>query len=107
MSRQEANAAFARSSFLYGGNAEYIEDLQARFEDDPGSVEAGWQEFFRALKDERASVERAAHGPSWQRRGWPVPAGGELLAALSGDWQEVHKRVEEKIGARAQALGIE
>jgi 2-oxoglutarate dehydrogenase E1 component len=107
MSRQEVNAAFARSSFLYGGNAEYIEDLQARFEEAPGSIEPGWQEFFRALKDERASVERAAHGPSWQRRGWPIPAGGELVSALSGEWQEVHKRVGEKIGARAQAVGVE
>src|SRR5262249_60172545 len=98
MSRQETNAAFARSSFLYGGNAEYIEDLQARFEEDPGSVEAGWQEFFRALKDERASVERTAHGPSWQRPGWPAPAGGELLAALSGEAQEGQNDGGEKIG---------
>ena len=29
MSRQDANAAFANTSFLYGGNAAYIEDLQA------------------------------------------------------------------------------
>ena len=43
MSRQDANAAFARSSFLYGGNAGYIDDLYARFEDNPGSVDAGWQ----------------------------------------------------------------
>ena len=35
MSRQDANAAFARTSFLYGGNADYIEDLYARYEADP------------------------------------------------------------------------
>ena len=35
MSRQDANAAFARTSFLYGGNAAYIEDLHARYETDP------------------------------------------------------------------------
>ena len=35
MSRQDANAAFAVSSFLYGGNASYIEDLYARYEADP------------------------------------------------------------------------
>ena len=35
MSRQDANAAFARTSFLYGGNAAYIEDLYARYETDP------------------------------------------------------------------------
>jgi 2-oxoglutarate dehydrogenase E1 component len=107
MSRQDANAAFARSSFLYGGNAAYIEDLHARFEDDPASVEPGWQEFFRALKDERASVERAVHGPSWQRPDWPAPVRGELLSALSGDWQEVRNAVSDKISARAQAAGVE
>ena len=32
MSRQDANAAFALTSFLYGGNAPYIEDLYARYE---------------------------------------------------------------------------
>ncbi len=31
MSRQDANAAFAHTSFLYGGNAGYIEDLQAKY----------------------------------------------------------------------------
>ena len=32
MSRQDANAIFAHTSFLYGGNAAYIEDLYAKFE---------------------------------------------------------------------------
>ena len=40
MSRQDANAAFANTSFLYGGNAAYIEDLFARFRKDPASVDA-------------------------------------------------------------------
>src|SRR5947199_23406 len=34
MSRQDANAAFARTSFLYGGNADYIENLYARYDAD-------------------------------------------------------------------------
>ena len=40
MSRQDANAAFARTSFLYGGNAAYIEDLYAKYESDPAAVDA-------------------------------------------------------------------
>ena len=35
MSRQDANAAFALTSFLYGGNAAYVDDLHARYEADP------------------------------------------------------------------------
>ena len=62
MSRQDANAAFARSSFLYGGNAAYIEDLHARYEKDPGSVDAEWQVFFQSLKDDKAAVAKNAAG---------------------------------------------
>ena len=107
MSRQDLNAALARSSFLYGGNAGYIDDLYARFERDPGSVDAAWQEFFRALKDEAADVQRAAHGPSWQRPDRLAASRGELLAGLSGDWEEVDKAVGDKLAARAQAAGVE
>ena len=40
MSRQDANAIFANTSFLYGGNAAYIEDLYAKYEADPAAVDA-------------------------------------------------------------------
>ena len=43
MSRQDANAAFARTSFLYGGNAAYVEQLQSRYEANPASVDAEWR----------------------------------------------------------------
>ncbi|MGB6894189.1 MAG: hypothetical protein WBE25_22205, partial [Xanthobacteraceae bacterium] len=52
MSRQDANAAFALTSFLYGGNAAYIDDLYGRYEIDPKSVDAEWQAFFQSLKDD-------------------------------------------------------
>src|SRR3954468_14985230 len=79
MSRQDANAAFALSSFLYGGNASYIEDLYARYETDPKSVDAEWQAFFGGLKDGSADVAKNARGPSWQRPDWPRPARSDLV----------------------------
>ena len=90
MSRQDANAAFARTSFLYGGNAAYVEQLQSRYETDPGSVDAEWRTFFESLKDDRASVLKSAGGPSWLRPA-PVSSGGELLAALTGDWAGIER----------------
>ncbi|HEY7243107.1 MAG TPA: 2-oxoglutarate dehydrogenase E1 component [Xanthobacteraceae bacterium] len=107
MSRHDANAAFARSSFLYGGNARYVDDLYARFEQNPDAVDAQWREFFQSLKDEKSSVLRIAHGPSWQREDWPFPAHGELASALAADWDEVRKTAGEKIAARAQTAGVE
>ena len=67
MSRQDANAAFALSSFLYGGNAAYIEDLYARYEADPNSVDAEWRDFFGSLKDDGADVAKSARGASWKK----------------------------------------
>jgi 2-oxoglutarate dehydrogenase E1 component len=107
MSRHDANAALARTSFLYGGNAGYVEDLYARFEQDPDEVDVQWRDFFQSLKDEKASALRIAHGPSWKRQDWPQPAHGELLSALAGDWDEVRKTVGDKLAARAQTAGVE
>ena len=100
MSRQDANAAFARTSFLYGGNAAYIEDLHARYEADPASVDAEWQAFFQSLKDDAADVDKSARGASWKQPNWPLRPNGELVAALDGDWAETEKAVGDKIEAR-------
>src|SRR5262245_21985833 len=102
MSRQDANAAFARTSFLYGGNAAYIEDLQSRYQADPNSVNAEWQAFFQSLKDSLSDAARSGRGPSWQRPNLPH-ADGELIAALTGDWGAVEQRVTEKVKAGAHA----
>ena len=107
MSRQDANAAFARTSFLYGGNAAYIDQLQAGFERDPNSVDAEWRDFFAALKDDRSAVDKLAHGPSWANPKWPVRDGGDLVAALDGNWAETGKALGDKIATKAQGKGVE
>ena len=108
MSRQDANAAFALTSFLYGANAPYIEDLYARYEADPKSVDAEWQSFFQSLKDDPREVGENARGPSWRvPPGWPPPERSELVAALDGDWAEVGKALGTKVKAQAQSKGVE
>ena len=107
MSRQDANAAFALSSFLYGSNAPYIEDMYARFETNPASVDSEWQEFFKSLKDQPADVKRSAEGPSWERPNWPVTPRDDLVSALDGNWAAVEKSVGTKLAAKAQAKGVE
>jgi 2-oxoglutarate dehydrogenase E1 component len=107
MSRQDANAAFALTSFLYGSNADYIEDLYARYETDPKAVDAEWQSFFQSLKDNAADVERNARGPSWGRPDWPPLPHGDLVAALDGDWAAVGNGVGLKVKAQAQGRGVD
>ncbi len=106
MSRQDTNAAFANTSFLYGGNAAYIDQLYARYEAEPESVDTQWRGFFASLKDAEASVMQNARGPSWQRTDWPGVARGELISALDGDWEKIEKEVGEKVRAGAAAKGV-
>jgi 2-oxoglutarate dehydrogenase E1 component len=107
MSRQDANAAFALSSFLQGTNATYIDEIYARYEKDPASVDAEWQEFFKSLKDPPADVRKNAEGPSWGRDNWPLTPRDDLTSALDGNWVEIEKSVGTKIAAKVQAKGGE
>ncbi len=105
MSRQELNQSLLQTSFLYGGNAGYIEDLYARYEKNPESVDAQWRDFFAALKDDPALIEANASGPSWQSEHWPQHASGELVSALDGNWAEKPAQIADKIAAKSQEKG--
>jgi 2-oxoglutarate dehydrogenase E1 component len=107
MSRQDANAAFALTSFLYGTNGPYIEDLYARYETDPKTVDAEWQSFFQSLKDNAADVAKNARGPSWGKPDWPPLERSDLTSALDGNWAEVGKTLGAKVKAHAQTKGVE
>jgi 2-oxoglutarate dehydrogenase E1 component len=107
MSRQDANSAFARTSFLYGGNADYIDKLYARYEADPQAVDAQWQLFFAGLKDSGPDVVQNARGPSWRRSDWPPIPHGDLISAFDADWGEIEQGISDKVLAAAQAKGVE
>mgnify|MGYP006269800231 FL=1 len=107
MSRQELNQSLLQTSFLYGGNADYIEDLYARFEKDPSSVDAQWRDFFAALQDDPAAVAKNAQGASWEKPNWPLTPRNDTISALDGNWAEVEKAVGDKLKAKGQAKGVE
>ena len=107
MSREDKNAALASTSFLYGSNAAYIEDLHSRYAENPASVSEEWREFFAALNDSREDVAGEARGASWKRSDWPVQANGELVAALDSDWRGIETALGDKIRAKAQGQGVE
>src|SRR3978361_2295956 len=107
MSRQDANDAVALSSFLQGTNATYIDELSARYEQDPASVDTDWQEFFKSLKDSPADVQKNAEGASWGRDNWPLTPRDELTSALDGNWVTVEKAVGAKLATKAQTKGAE
>jgi 2-oxoglutarate dehydrogenase E1 component len=83
---EQSNQQFHASSFLQGANANYVDQLAARYAADPSSVDAQWAEFFRAMGDSSMDQQRAAHGPSWARTDWPPQPNDDLTAAMTGEW---------------------
>ncbi len=86
MTDQSPNDLYHASSFMQGHNAEYLEQLYARFANDPSSVDEAWQAFFRELGDTETDVKREAQGPSWLRADWPPTPDDDLTHALDGQW---------------------
>ena len=59
-------AEFEESSYLFGANSTFIEELYARYLDDPRSVEENWRRFFGSLNDTNGLA--ATKRPSWAKR---------------------------------------
>ena len=102
MARQDANEAFAATSFLYGANAPYLENLRASYAKNPSAVDAEWRAFFEALQD----PPDADAPPSWQRSDWPRVVDGELTAALDGNWGAVASAAAAKIKTGVESRGM-
>ena len=110
MTDQSPNDQFHASSFMQGHNAEYLEQLYARYANDPKSVDEAWAEFFRTLGDDDRAVKAEAAGPSWARSDWPPQPNDELTAALDGMWPQPlpaeAKGAGDKIKAKAAEKGV-
>ncbi|MFZ5752145.1 MAG: 2-oxoglutarate dehydrogenase E1 component [Pseudomonadota bacterium] len=106
MTEQTPNDQFHASSFLQGANADYVEQLYARYATDPGSVDAGWAAFFRGLGDSDRDVRREAQGASWARPDWPPAPTDDLTAALTGQWPAEAKAASDKIRAKAAETAV-
>ena len=108
MTDQSPNDQFHASSFMQGHNAEYLEQLYARYANDPNAVDAAWKSFFDALGDGDDDVKAEAAGPSWARADWPPMPSDDLTAALTGEWpaEPELKDAGKKIAAKAAEKGV-
>jgi 2-oxoglutarate dehydrogenase E1 component len=103
MNKTDLTTAFEQTSFLYGGNAQYIEQVYARYLENPAAVDIHWRQFFAGLEDSQAKVT----GPSWARKDWPLAESGELVSALDGNWPAAPAAKPAKGGApEARAPGL-
>jgi 2-oxoglutarate dehydrogenase E1 component len=86
MNKTDLTTAFEQTSFLYGGNAQFIEQLYAKYLENPAAVDIHWRQFFAGLEDNAEQAKKQVSGPSWQRKDWPRAESGDLVSALDGQW---------------------
>ncbi len=101
--RSAQNSALLDTSFLYGGNAVFIEQQYAKWAANPASVDASWASFFAGMGDGAGDAQRAASGPSWKRNDWPKSEVGEWVATLDGNWALIEPKIEKKLTEKAAA----
>ena len=96
------NQVLAETSFLYGANAGYVEDLYSRWVRDPKSVDVSWQAFFATLRDRTDEVIRSVSEPTWTpaRR---ADVRTDQLSALDGLWPAVEAKLGKTVAERKPA----
>ena len=94
------NELMAETSFLYGGNATFVEGLYAKWASDPNAVEPSWRAFFATLMDRAEEAKAAAGKPSWTQKA-PPAARPEWLSALDGMWPAVEAKLGAQVAERA------
>ncbi len=102
--RTALNQQFIDTDFLDGASALYLEQMQARFAENPASVDASWRAYFESLGEDRANAKKNADGPSWKRPNWPPTPNGDLTGALTGDWGDTEAVAAKKIAAKQPDL---
>jgi len=103
------NQVLTETSFLYGGNAAFVEDLYARWAEAPGSVDPSWQAFFASLHEQADAVKAATAKPPWSQDR-PAPTRPDWLPALDGQWPAaaaVGAKVAKAIESRAPEASVE
>jgi 2-oxoglutarate dehydrogenase E1 component len=68
-----------QTSFLFGANAPFIEELYERYLGDPNAVDAEWRTFFEALGEHKSDVLAELRGASW------APNGAHVIGAVDPD----------------------
>jgi 2-oxoglutarate dehydrogenase E1 component len=68
-----------QTSFLFGANAPFIEELYERYLGDPNAVDTEWRTFFEALGERKSDVLAEMRGASW------APNGAHVIGAVDPD----------------------
>src|ERR1700722_7988650 len=81
-----SNAVMETTSFLSGANTPFLEELYARWRENPESVDPSWRDFFVELGDQGIASPRDSSGVTSRLRPRLAKADGDLIGALTGWW---------------------
>ncbi len=89
-------SAYLGNTFLFGGNAPYVEELYENYLDNPGSVPDTWRDYFDALQHVPASdgsnARDVAHLPVVNAFAQRAKSGGTRVVLASADAEMGRKR---------------
>jgi 2-oxoglutarate dehydrogenase E1 component len=100
------NQVLSETSFLYGANGAFVEDLYAKWAQDQSSVEPSWRAFFGSLHEQADTVRKAQVPPPWTPKSMAITR-PDWLSALDGMWPAVEAKVGAKIVEREPAAAPE
>lgn len=72
------------TSYLFGANSTFVEELYERYQREPSSVDASWANFFASLGDDMGAIVMMNRGASWSPRSTKVIGGEDELAGAAG-----------------------
>jgi 2-oxoglutarate dehydrogenase E1 component len=102
---QSIYQAFEGNSYLFGGNAPYVEEMYENYLANPGSVPDSWRDYFDALQHvpaaDGSSARDVPHLPVINAFAELARQGGARAAALDGDSElgRKHTAVQQLIAA--------
>lgn len=92
------NQVFAETSFLYGTNAIFIEQMQEAWANDPNSVSPEWRAFFDQLLDSPSAVKAATNVGGWATP-FETPR-DELISAMDGLYPAALAKAEKSLAPK-------
>lgn len=98
--RSERNQDFLDTLFLDGGNAAYLEQMQARYAANPNSVDPSFRAYFDSLGEDSRNAKKNADGPVWKREAYTSDPTPDLTSALTGDWADAAPSAEKVKAAK-------
>ncbi len=89
-------SAYLGNTFLFGGNAPYVEEMYEKYLDNPGSVPDTWRDYFDALQHvpapDGSNARDVAHLPVVNAFAQRAKSGGTRVVLASADAEMGRKR---------------